>query len=158
MAFLATVETRKEILWGSNLEGSIILGFFMVFLFIYGSFNNILRMDECEFKYNLQTSFVEFKRNIPFIFSESGSKNVFSKKTFILEIVGYLIALVILSFFIVSFFLSVDVAFALSFLSFGIVIPYASTVCVFRDTAFKKAKHLEKEAKKKLNNDDDEDE
>ena len=158
MELLANVTTQKEILWGSNLAGPVILAYACLFSFMWGSYINIFEMDEREHKNTLQTSFFEFKRKVYFIFSYSESKTVFSKKTFILEIVGHFITLVILILLVVSFFISIDAAMILLICSFGAVLSYAITVCVFRDIAFKKAKILEKEAKKKLNNDDDEDE
>ena len=154
MAFLANVSTQPEILWGSNFVGSVLLGYFIVLLLIYGSFNNILAMDECEFENDLQTSYFTFKRKIPFIFSGSKSKTVFSKKTFVLEVAGYFITLVILFLCVVSFFMNVDSAYALSILAFGIVIPYGLTTSVLRDRSLKKAKHKKKETWKKLNDDD----
>ena len=60
MAFLANISTQQEILWGSNFEGPVALGFSMALLFVYASFNNILTIDELEFENDLQASFFTF--------------------------------------------------------------------------------------------------
>ena len=102
MDALVTDTTPQDTLLASDLFAIISGLYFLLFLAIYVSFVNICEMDEREFKNGLQTSFFNFKRKICFIFSCSGNKTVFSKKTFILEIVGYFVALTTLVSFIIS--------------------------------------------------------
>lgn len=144
MAQLASDTTQQEILWASNLAAPVVLGYFVLLLFMYSSYINILEIDEQEHKNDLQTSFFEFTRKVYFVFSYSKSKTIFSKKTFVLQIVGHFITLVMLAFLVVSFFISIDAAMILLSCSFGIVLSYGIIVGVLRDAVLKKVKNTKK--------------
>ena len=144
---LTSALTQQELLWGSDLEGAVAGLFFIFALLVRMSFDNILKIDEYEYKNELQKSFFRFKRKIPFIFSESGSKTVFSKKTFILQAIGYAVGLVLLAMFVVSLHMSVDIALILLAVAGGIAVSYSLVIARMRDVFVYKAQEQKKTKK-----------
>ena len=123
-------------------------------LFLFGTFINIYSIDEYEYKNNLQTYFV-FKRKMFFIFSYKKSKTIVSKKTFILECLGYFVALIVIATFVFSLWLSATNFLILFWvLLLCIVGPYCSVVAAM----YHKTRRLEKKNFKIDYGDDDEDE
>ena len=88
--------------------------FLLIVLFV--SFLNIYCIDKYEFLNNKQKCF-EFKFNMFFIVMYSKVKQIVSKKTFILEIIGYL--LLIIS--VISFIYSTNQEVTTAFICLGIV-------------------------------------
>ena len=156
MASGAGFLTLQEALWGSEWLAGIMMFYFMLLYALNISFINIREIDTHEYKSNMQKSFFEFKRKVYFIFSHSGTKTVFSKKTFLLSIVGYLITLITIGLFMVSIFTSAATALVLLIVSAVIVFTYGIVVSILHEKAMKEARRIEKESWKKLNIDDDE--
>ena len=130
----------------SDLLGVAAMLYFLCALFVFVSFINIYSMDEYEFKHNLQSCY-EFKRKIPFIIMHSKCKNIISKKTFILEILGFILAILLVVSFIISLWLSLNFSFLLVGICYFIVCFFAVFVaCLYRKTT--RPRNVKKQKKK----------
>jgi len=96
--------------------GALIASYLFLLSIIFVSFLNIYSIDKYEFLNNKQKCF-EFKYNMFFIIAYSKEKHIISKKTFILELIGYLLSIVSITMFICSFKQEVTI----SFISLGII-------------------------------------
>ena len=121
--------TKTETLLDSNMLGTLILSYVFLLFILFVSFLNIYSVDKNEFLYNKQKCF-EFKHKMRFIIMYSKVKNIVSKKTFILEILGYLLLILSIIIFIYSLQQKVTTAFVLLgivtflFLLFGCITGY----------------------------------
>ncbi len=93
--------TQTEILLESDMLGTLIGVYFYSLLLLVLSFLNIYSVDKYEFSKNKQ-SCIDFKHKMFFIIMYSKEKRVVSKKTFILELIGYFIFIASIVVFIVS--------------------------------------------------------
>lgn len=117
-----TVPTEKLLV--SDMLGTLIISYVFLILLLFVAFLNIFEIDRYEFINNRQSCF-EVKHKLPFIIMYSPNKYFISKKTFVLELIGYLILLSLISVAVISIlFLGVDPAFIL----LGI---FTLIVCVF---------------------------
>lgn len=121
VSILITTENLLE----SNMLGTLIISYAFLMLILFVSFLNIFSVDKYEFLYNKQSCF-EVKRKLPFIIIYSKDKRFISKKTFVLELLGYLILIFLTSIAIFSILLNLEVNF--SFMLLGIC---SLTVIVF---------------------------
>ena len=138
---LASTSISQETLLASDLLAGVLGFYFLLFLPIYISFVNICEIDKHEYRNDPQTSFFEFKRKPLFLFSETKSKTVFSKKTVLLQIIGYIVSLTLLSLLVISLFANVNTALLLLVASACIVFAYAITTTKLRATTFKKGEN-----------------
>lgn len=104
--------TQTEILWESDMLGILIAAYFFLLICLFVGFLNIYSVDKYEFAMQKQVC-VKFKHRVFFIISYSKDKHIISKKTLIMEIIGYILSLVSIIICIVSFGLNVSVAFVL---------------------------------------------
>lgn len=112
MVELVHILTRTEILLESNMLGTLIISYVFLLLILFVSFINIYSADKHEFLYNKQKC-IEFKHKVPFIIMYSKEKHIVSKKTFVLEIIGYLILFISISVFLYSLKQEVTVSYIL---------------------------------------------
>lgn len=84
--------TQTEILLESSMLGTLIGSYLFLFLIIFVSFLNIYSVDKFEFLNNQQKC-LEFKYKLFFVIMYSKEKHIISKKTLILELIGYLISI-----------------------------------------------------------------
>ena len=108
----ASNSMQPDVLWASDMLGVFVMIYVLIFWFLFVSFINIYSIDKYEFQNNLQSCW-EFKRRIPFIIMFSKHKTIISKKTFVLEVVGYSIALIVCAFFVISLWAKVNIAFCM---------------------------------------------
>ena len=73
----------------------LISAYFYLLLILLVSFLNIYSVDKYEFKNNKQKC-IEFKRKVFFIIMYSKEKRIVSKKTFFLELIGYILLFLII--------------------------------------------------------------
>lgn len=92
---------------------SILIGSYLfLFSVIFVSFLNIYAVDKFEFLNNQQKC-LEFKYKLFFVIMYSKEKHIVSKKTLILEFIGYLISITSIIVFICSLNQDVTIAFIL---------------------------------------------
>lgn len=125
MAELVNFLTRKATFLDSNMVGPLVASYLMLALFMFVSFVNIYSIDKHEFLTNVQETYV-FKRRMFFIIMFSREKKVVSKKTFILEISGYVITILVTVTFLISLKLTTELSFILLSVSAGVVIIFGS--------------------------------
>lgn len=116
MVELAHILTRTETLLESNMLGILILCYGYLVLILFVSFLNIYSLDKYEFKKNKQKC-ITFKYKMFFIFMYSKQKKIVSIKTFVLEMIGYLLFILLL----VLFFVSLKQNVTNTFIIFGVV-------------------------------------
>lgn len=125
MAELVNFLTRNTTFSDSNMMGPLVASYLMLALFMFVSFVNIYSIDKHEFLTNVQETYV-FKRRMFFIIMFSREKKVVSKKTFILEILGYVITILVTVSFLISLKLTTEISFILLSVSAGVVIIFGS--------------------------------
>lgn len=125
MAELVNFLTLKTTFSDSNMMGPLVASYLMLALFMFVSFVNIYSIDKHEFLTNVQETYV-FKRRMFFIIMFSREKKVVSKKTFILEILGYVITILVTVTFLISLKLTTELSFILLSVSAGVVIIFGS--------------------------------
>lgn len=112
MVDLAHNLIQTEILLESSMLGTLIASYLFLLLVIFVSFLNIYTVDKFEFLNNQQKC-LEFKHKLFFVIMYSKEKHIVSKKTFISELIGYLIVIVSIIVFICSIKQDVTTAFIL---------------------------------------------
>lgn len=121
--------TQMEILLESNMIGILILSYIFLSLILLVSFVNIYSVDKYEFLYNKQKC-IEFKFKVPFIIKYSKEKHIISRKTFILEIIGYVVFFIMAITLIYSLTSDQNISYillgimAFVVLAFGVVTGY----------------------------------
>lgn len=75
-----------------EMLGVLIAGYVMLFAVVAVSFLNVYSADKIEFLSNTQKC-VELKRRLFFVIAYSKNKRIVSKKTLVLEIIGYVVGL-----------------------------------------------------------------
>ena len=123
MAELVNFLTLKTTFSDSNMMGPLVASYLMLALFMFVSFVNIYSIDKHEFLTNVQETYV-FKRRMFFIIMFSREKKVVSKKTFILEILGYVITILVTVSFLISLKLTTEISLILLSVSAGVVIIF----------------------------------
>ena len=113
MVDLAHNLIQTEILLESSMLGILIASYLFLLLVIFVSFLNIYSVDKFEFLNNQQKC-LEFKHKLFFVIMYSKEKHIVSKKTFISELIGYLIVIASIIVFICSLKQDVTTAFILS--------------------------------------------
>ena len=112
MVDLAHNLIQTEILLESSMLGTLIASYLFLLLVIFVSFLNIYSVDKFEFSNNQQKC-LEFKHKLFFVIMYSKEKHIVSKKTFISELIGYLIVIASIIVFIFSLKQDVTTAFIL---------------------------------------------
>lgn len=112
MVDLAHNLIQTEILLESNMLDTLIASYLFLLLVIFVSFLNIYSVDKFEFLNNQQKC-LEFKHKLFFVIMYSKEKHIVSKKTFISELIGYLIVIASIIVFICSLKQDVTTAFIL---------------------------------------------
>ena len=107
---------QTETLLASDMFGEFVALYIFTLVVLFVSFLNIYCVDKYEFLNNKQDCF-EFKFNMFFILMHSKVKHIVSKKTFILEIIGYLLLIVS----VISFICSINQEITTAFIYLGIV-------------------------------------
>ena len=125
MTELSEFLTQKVTILESNMVGSIAAAYLFLTLFMFVSFVNIYSIDKYEFLTNVQETYV-FKRRMFFIIMFSKEKKIVSKKTFILEILGYVITILMTVCFLLSLKLTTQISFLLLSVCAGAVIVFGS--------------------------------
>ena len=134
MTELSEFLTQKVTILESNMVGSIAAAYLFLTLFMFVSFVNIYSIDKYEFLTNVQETYV-FKRRMFFIIMFSKEKKIVSKKTFILEILGYVITILMTVCFLLSLKLTTQISFLLLSVCAGAVIVFGSiTGFLYRKT------------------------
>lgn len=103
---------QTDILLESSMLGTLIASYLFLLLVIFVSFLNIYSVDKFEFLNNQQKC-LEFKHKLFFVIMYSKEKHIVSKKTFISELIGYLIVIASIIVFICSLKQDVTIAFIL---------------------------------------------
>lgn len=103
---------QTEILLESSMLGTLVASYLFLLLVIFVSFLNIYSVDKFEFLNNQQKC-LEFKHKLFFVIMYSKEKHIVSKKTFISELIGYLIVIASIIVFICSLKQDVTTAFSL---------------------------------------------
>lgn len=103
---------QTEILLESSMLGTLVASYLFLLLVIFVSFLNIYSVDKFEFLNNQQKC-LEFKHKLFFVIMYSKEKHIVSKKTFISELIGYLIVIASIIVFICSLKQDVTTAFIL---------------------------------------------
>ena len=112
MVDLAHNLIQTEILLESSMLGTLFASYLFLLLVIFVSFLNIYSVDKFEFLNNQQKC-LEFKHKLFFVIMYSKEKHIVSKKTFISELIGYLIVIASIIVFICSLKQDVTTAFIL---------------------------------------------
>ena len=113
MVELANMVILTETLLESSMLGTLIAAYIFLIPVIFVSFLNIYSVDKYEYLNYRVKERIKFKYNLFFIIMYSKQKNIISKKTFILELIGYLIVIASIIVFICSLKQDVTIAFIL---------------------------------------------
>ena len=134
MVELTRFLTQTEILVHSDMLGTLILYYLYLLIVLFVSFINIYSVDEYEFLHSEQKCW-KFKHRMFFIIMKSKEKHIVSKKTFILELIGYLIFILTITVFICSLKQTITVAIILlAFVAIIIITLGCITGCMYRKT------------------------
>ena len=133
MEELARVLIQTEILLESDMFRTLLTAYLYMLIMLFFAFLNIYSTDKYEFMHNEQKCW-EFKHRMFFIIMKSKEKHIVSKKTFILELIGYLIFILTITVFICSLKQTVTVAIILLAIVTVIILAFA---CV-TDTVYNK--------------------
>ncbi len=132
MLELVHVLTQTEILLESDMFRTLLTAYLYMLIMLFFAFLNIYSTDEYEFMHNEQKCW-EFKHRMFFIIMKSKEKHIVSKKTFILELIGYLIFILTITVFICSLKQTVTVAIILlAFVAIIIITFGCITGCMYR--------------------------
>ena len=115
--------TRMGTLLDSDMFCTLIGSYIFLLAILFVSFLNIYSVDKYEFLNNKQKCF-EFSYKMFFIIMYSREKHIISKKTFILEMIGYLLVIVSFIIFLVSLGRDVRTAFMLLGINSLLVIAF----------------------------------
>ncbi len=94
------------------------------------AFVTIYSTDKIEYMYNEQRCF-EFKHKVFFIIQKSKNRQIVSKKTFVLELLGYILFAMILGLLVASFYISEMVALIIVCAAFAASIAFTCVSCFF---------------------------
>lgn len=119
----------------------LITGVLVLLSCCIGIFIDIYCVDKIEFLYNEQI-FFEFKFNMRFIITYSKNKKIISKKTFILELIGYVIVLYSIITFVISLCLKNFVSLVVFSISYVAAIIFLFITSVFFNTAKRKHRNM----------------
>ena len=134
---LARILTKTEILLESNMLGTLIMAYVFLLSILFVSFLNIYSVDKYEFLNNEQKC-IEFKHNMFFIIMYSKAKHIVSKKTFIMEIIGYFVLIALLAMFACSLKLEITTSYILLGIIAFIVVVFG---CITGGMYAKSKKH-----------------
>ena len=109
---LVLILTKPAILLESDMLGILIAAYILLLSIWFVSFLNIYSVDKYEFLRNEQKC-IEFKHNMFFIIMYSKAKHIVSKKTFIMEIIGYFVLIALLAMFACSLKLEITTSYIL---------------------------------------------
>lgn len=124
--------TQTEILLESDMFRTLLTAYLYMLIMLFFAFLNIYSTDEYEFMHNEQKCW-KFKHRMFFIIMKSKEKHIVSKKTFILELIGYLIFILTITVFICSLKQTVTVAIILlAFVAIIIITFGCITGCMYR--------------------------
>ena len=138
MVGLVTILTQKAILLESDMLGTLIVCYMYLFLIIFVSFVNIYSVDKHEFLNNIQQC-IEFKSKVFFIIYYSKHKHIVSLKTFVMELIGYMLIITMVVAFLISLNLEISVALVLVAVLTLVILAYGCvTGNMFRKTKRKK--------------------
>ena len=130
--------TQTAILLESDMLGVLIACYMYLLFILFVSFVNIYSVDKYEFLNNMQKC-IEFKSKVFFFIHYSKHKHIISLKTFVMELIGYILGVSMVVVFLFSLKLEVPVALllvavlALVTLAFGCI-----TGSMYRETKHKK--------------------
>ena len=114
----------SEILLESDMLGTIIAAYLFLIPFIVVTFLNIYSVDKYEYLSYKQYR-IKFRRKMFFIFMYSKNKHLVSRKTFVLEIISYLLSLASVVICLCSFNLDIDIAIILLGIVYLVVLTFA---------------------------------
>lgn len=124
MLGLTHVCIQTKILLESDMFRPLLTAYLYMLIMLFFAFLNIYSTDKYEFIYNEQ-KWWEFKHRMFFIIMKSKEKHIVSKKTFILELIGYLIFILTITVFICSLKQTVTVAIILLAIVTVIILAFA---------------------------------
>ena len=132
MLELVRILTETEILVESDMFRTLLTAYLYMLIMLFFAFLNIYSTDEYELMHNEQKCW-EFKHRMFLIIMKSKEKHIVSKKTFILELIGYLIFILTITVFICSLIQSVTLAIILlAFIAIIIITFGCITGCMYR--------------------------
>ena len=132
MVDLVLSSIQMETLLDSDVLGATICVYLYLMFLLVASFINIYEVDEFEYRNNVQNCFW-FKKRMFFIIQKSKRKDIVSKKTFFLEIIGYATWLFILVSFVVTLWENLTTSFIVLGVCIVIVLTFASTTAIIRN-------------------------
>ena len=136
MVELANILTQKAILLESDMIGTLIVCYMYLCLVLFVSFVNIYAVDKYEFLTNTQKC-IEFKRKVFFLIHYSKHKYIVSLKTFVMELIGYILGLTM----IVSVLLSLNINVSLAFIVVAVLAIIILAFGCFTGSMYRKTKH-----------------
>ena len=116
MVELANMVILTETLLESSMLGTLIAAYIFLIPVIFVSFLNIYSVDKYEYLNHKQIC-IQFKHKLFFVIMYSKNKNIVSKKTFIAELIGYILSIAS----IVSLFFSLNQDVDTALILLGIV-------------------------------------
>lgn len=136
MVELANILTQKAILLESDMIGTLIVCYMYLCLVLFVSFVNIYAVDKYEFLNNIQKC-IEFKRKVFFVIHYSKHKYIVSLKTFVMELIGYILVVTMM----VSFLLSLNINASVSFILVAVLALIILAFGCFTGSMYRKTKH-----------------
>lgn len=116
MVELANIVILTETLLESSMLGTLIAAYIFLIPVIFVSFLNIYSVDKYEYLNHKQIC-IQFKHKLFFVIMYSKNKNIVSKKTLIVELIGYILSVAS----IVSLFFSLNQDVDTALILLGIV-------------------------------------
>ena len=128
--------TRTAILLESDMFGTLLVCYMCLCWVLFVSFINIYSVDKYEFLTNTQKC-IEFKRKVFFVIHYSKHKYIVSLKTFVMELIGYMLGLTM----IVSVLFSLNINVSLAFIVVAVFAIIILTFGCITGSMYRKTKH-----------------
>ncbi len=128
-----------EILWATNVLGAVLFSYGLdAILLMPGILSFICKIDKLESKHKKHRKHLHFKHRMFFIVQESMNKREIALKTFVLEIIWYIILAIICFLGIYSVFLEAKLAIYLLIVPFSLIVVFGIVTGTMEDYARKK--------------------
>lgn len=130
MEELMNFSILKVILLESDMLRPVIGGYFYLIILNILTVLNILGVDKYEVSRGMPSCY-KFKCSLPFIFTKSKDKHLIPKKTFIFEVIFYVLKLLVIVSIMISLYLSVKDAIYLMVIISAVDIIFGCVVARF---------------------------
>lgn len=123
MVELVNIIILTEILLESSMLGTLIAAYLFLIPVIFVSFLNIYSVDKYEYL-NHKQKCIQFKHKLFFVIMYSKNKHIVSKKTLIIELIGYILSISSIASLVFSLNQDVDTALIMLGIIYLVVLTF----------------------------------